>query len=250
METDNYNEKIDAYLDGEMAGEELAQFEQLLKTNEKLEKAVKNNLLLREGLLQIDRETKLRNDIRKWRSEVQQQNPPQPTLRPLRTRLAIAASILILIGMATFLWVPTFYTDQHIAATVYENDLPKLKTRSADGENPMQIASLALANENYPEAIANFKLLPQNDRALYGLAHAYYLSGDYDNAAASFRTLQSRNNPEFQERAQWYLLLSLLAGNKASEEAETLLNKVISDGGFYSDQATGIKKKRQSFWRR
>lgn len=245
----NYNEKIDPFLDGELNEEEKAAFKKAVEQDPELEKEVRQNLLLRE-VVETGYQEKMRSDIRRWKSEAKQTGTAKVgNIRKLGYRLAAAASVIIILTASIFTLIVPQYSNDRIAARYYEpdNDLGMLR-----GNNDADILRQAFENYdqgNYNGAIPGFQRYPNNDKALYGLGLSYYQMEDYKNAIETFKILAGRNNLEYTEKAEFYLLLSYLHADQTGPEFQELLNKMIEEEGYYVGQAEGIKKKLDSFWR-
>jgi len=247
MADDNYSERIDQYLDGELSGNELQTFESQISNDPQLEEELMANVLLREAL-ESDVQADMRANIKNWRKENHEQNTGL-TIRKIIVRLAAAASVLLVFGLAIGNLILPQYSNDAIAESVYipETDLSgAVKGQTAD---VLDQALLAFENENYDKAMAGFKQYPDNDKAIYGLAQSYFLTNQFDAAIVSFSELLDRGNMNYKESAEYYLLLSYLKSDQLNEEFYRLLDKIASADGYYSEQAITIKNKLNSFWR-
>ncbi len=250
MTNNNNNEKIDQYLDGELGAEEQVSFEQAMANDPALEEEVRQNLLLREAI-EAGYQEEMRAHIRKWRQEGASSGSGRTAnIRKLSLRLAAAASVLIIFGLSIFTVVVPQYSNERIAEKYYEpeGDLGLIR-----GSNDADILRQAFENYeqgNYTGAIPGFQRYPNNDKALYGLGLSYYQIGDFDRALETFKTLVERDNIEYTEKAEFYLLLSHLKADRTGPEFQQLLDKMVEEGGYYSGQAERIKRKMNSFWRK
>lgn len=246
---DNYNEKIDPYLDGELSGEEKAAFEKSMEQDPQLKEEIRENLLLRE-VVETGYQEKMRTDIRRWRSEASQSGPQRATnIRRLGYRLAAAAGVVIILTATIFTGIVPQYSNSRIAARYYEPDEDLGAIRGAKDADILRQAFENYEQGNYTGAIPGFQRYPSNDKALYGLGLSFLQIKDYENAVETFKTLIERNNIEYTEKAEFYLLLSYLEADEIGPEFQELLDKMIEEGGYYAGQAEGVKKKLDSFWR-
>lgn len=257
MDTTNNFEKIERYLDGDLSGTELVAFENALKTDVALEEELKAHLLLEEALFAVE-EDEVRSQIKQWRAESKTSKKTKPKRGRLRSlgvvRLAIAASIAVLLGVATFLWLPQQYSNEAILASYYQEDVSFLSgDRSGNGSDVAKDALVGAAeyfkDGDYGKAAEIYQAFPNNNQALYALGHTYYKGEKYPQAVDTFKKLIAKNSLEYQEQAEWYLLLSYLAADQTSAGFQTLLDKIIADGGFYSKKAQEIKGDVGSIWR-
>lgn len=259
-----YTEKIDQFLDGELSAEEHSDFERTIEQDAALENEVMKNIVLREAIA-VGWQDQMRSNIKQWRAEpkVEVEAPVAETTTKVRqlkstrsTRtwmrpLAIAASFLLLISVGTFLYMPSQYSSDAIASRYYTDDASwRSGTKSGDSEDPIDAGITAYEAGNYEQAANTFSNFPDNDKAIYGLAQSQYQLGNYEAAISNFKKVIARENPNYIENAEWYLLLTYLKSEQTGREFEVLLEKVISDGGFYAEKAEGMKKRLASFWRR
>ena len=248
MEKINFSNQIDAYLDGNLPPADRKQFEEALSSNEALEAELKQNILLREGLQAVHQEA-LRSKIRQWRSESAKEETPVISINRSRW-IAVAASVLILLALSTFLWMPGRYADPVLAMNAYQDDesITSLE-RNTDAQDPLSTAAEAYSAKDFNRAAELFATFPDDNMALYGKAHSHYQLGDYNQAIQDFNQLLGKNDLDYNDRAKWYLLLSHLQVGKNQAKIEQLVNEIIQAGGFYQKGAEEIKRKRNSFWR-
>lgn len=249
MTNNNNNEKIDSYLDGELNEEEKAAFEKSIEQDALLVEEVLQNKLLRD-VIEAGYKEELRTNIRQWKKEGGKKNSISVAqIRKLGYRLAAAASVVIILIASIFTLVVPQYSNDRIADRFYE---PDADLGSLRGSNDADILRQAFENYeqgNFTGAIPGFQRYPNNDKALYGLGLSYYQIEDFKNAVETFKTLVARNNIEYTEKAEFYLLLSYLHAGQTGPEFQELLNKMIEEKGYYVGQAEAIKRKMDSFWR-
>ena len=245
MEASHFFEQIDAYLDGTLPQSEVDALELAAASDPLLEREIKKNIILRAGLQAQGGQEVLRRQIRQWRKDTVGVPGPGAAIRTLYPRLAIAASLLILLGAVTFLWLPGRYADARIAASVYQNDVSGLKS----GGDQLSAALSAFATSDYQQAAVLFGQFPDDDRALYGLGHSQYLAGQYEQAAATFSGLAARKHPVYRERAEWYAAVSRVASGEETDDLDQLLQRIITEKGYYSNLAEKVRGWRNSIWR-
>jgi len=222
------------------------------------------NIVLREAIA-VGWQDQMRSNIKQWRTEpkVEVESPAEETVAKVRqlkstrsTRtwmrpLAIAASFLLLISVGTFLYMPSQYSSDAIASRYYTDDASwRSGTKSGDSEDPIDAGITAYEAGNYEQAANPFSNFSDNDKAIYGLAQSQYQLGNYEAAISNFQKVIARENPNYTENAEWYLLLAYLKNGQTGSEFEALLEKIINDGGFYAEEARGVKRRLESFWRK
>ena len=162
--------------------------------------------------------------------------------------ISAAASVLLLIGAFAIL-LPGGSQPNELAEAYYE--LPDFSAqRSAEAseiqENKLYIGIEALENSAYDQAILTLDAIPESDEnyiiAQYYLAHAYYLSSQFDQAEASFNEVSASNEIRYQEQAEWYALLACLMQKETNCDAQ--LNQIKNNANHaYQERATKIHQR-------
>ena len=192
-----------------------------------------------------------RENIRKWRKEKKETQQTAAPRRSLYYQLAAAASVAALIGFFTFAILPNQYTNEAIQTAYYQEDLDLLSGVRSD--DPADVLQQGLANyeaKQYDQAIQQLQQFSDNDKAIYALAHSFYATQQYDQASTAFQKVIERGNPQYIQKAEWYLLLSYIGNNDLGNDFTNLLEKVINQKGTYSSKAQQIQEDLNSFWRR
>ena len=237
-------EHIEKYLENLLSTEEKIAFENEIANNPGLEEEVKQHMLIRKAIIQKER-IQLREKIKNWRKEEPDLSEPVKTKTiQIQRRVFIAAAIIAMGGLLIWLWKFNLEYNQNLALKFYEPDPDLISTtkdiRSVD---PLRNGINYFVKGDLDNAILEFKKFPNNTKALYALGHIYFNMSQYDQAINFFEKTISKNSPEFIEKAEWYLLLSYLGNNHPDQAFINLLNKIISDGNFYSEKAQLLKQK-------
>ncbi|MCO6487062.1 MAG: hypothetical protein J5I98_01530 [Phaeodactylibacter sp.] len=118
------------------------------------------------------------------------------------------------------------------------------------GENggPLAAGRRALASGQPGQAILEFRDIgpdqspAENELAEEYLAHAYYLDGQYENAARIFRDIADQSSSLTRKRAQWFLALSLIPDySRNRAEVDGLLDE-LSQSGDFAGKAGDLKR--------
>lgn len=101
------------------------------------------------------------------------------------------------------------------------------------------------SNGDYKKSITNYLVIleqyPEDANALFYGGLCYYNLNKFDKSIEFFDRILDLPINAFKEEAKWYKVKSLLKqGQKA--EAKNLLDEIISEGGFYADQAIPLRK--------
>jgi len=98
----------------------------------------------------------------------------------------------------------------------------------------------SFSRQNFGAALENFNLLLENNpadvNAQFYSALAYYNLDKTNRSIACLNEVLKNPNDTFYPEAQWYLaLVNLKAGNR--ENAKQMLERIVSEKGFYSKRA-------------
>jgi len=262
MDISLYIERIEQHETGAMNAAERSAFEAELAGNADLRQAqalyIQANEVLEQGL-----ENKLRHQLQDWASETAQV-PMTATKTPAKVvsmqstwmRMAIAASVALLIGWFGFQWAGSQYSDQALYSGNYEKPNDSVfRAGGAGEEHPLQTGYDAMKANNM-EAAATFfsSVLTDNDyfsEAQYYLGHANLQQQKYDAAITAFNQCKARSSSKFKEKAEWNLLLAYIAVGKTGDtEFKTLLDETANDPAHsYQLKAKELKRDLGSFWR-
>jgi thioredoxin-like negative regulator of GroEL len=236
-------DRIDLYLLGEMSGEEKLRFEQEMQKDPDLEKMVTRMQIINRAL-DVSAEDELRSylkQLEKGQSNTSLQSPA-PKIRNLMTRLAAAASILLVVSIGLWFLIKggssdlEEFRDEHYLAYDYtrirgeysqRNDFP---TGYDDQEKTAQWF------------VAWLKTHPEDDEARFILADVYTKMKQVDKAKAELAIIISSQSILWGEKAEWnYLLLS--TADTWDKDAEAILLKMIkSPSHSYHRQALELDR--------
>ena len=254
----NYYKNIESYCDGEMSPQDIIAFEQAMKEDNELEKAVnlyKNSKKIAEGFLELD----IMDTINRLEANDKVEIDGAKDISTGKTgikifsmrKLVIAASFIGLLGMGVW-WINMMYSDKALIQNFYYP--PQLKQERGD-ESDMQLQQLnKLWNDKaYHEIIAFVHQIDstKNDTYYsYMEAYAQYKLNHFDKAKEIFSDDIFNNHPPYNEQAQWFLvLIEIQQGHY--ENANQTLDKIIKDKDqIYHNQAIELKHKLNSTWRK
>ena len=258
MNLDQHIERIEAYLEGQLSAEANQAFEAELNTNTELRQAYDLYRLSLDAV-EVAIADDLRSQMKVW-DEESAQSAPASTLkvssggRRWMMPLAAAASIALIIGFATTIWLPGKYSDSTLASGAYE--LPTLPTvRGAADEAAFQVAYTTFAEKDYTTAAHALSAVPAtNNRYLearYFLGHAYYQSGDFAAAITAFDEVSTAGDPRYSPQAQWYSVLSKLAAHQTGADFTAALQAIAGmEGHPFRGEAVELQEKLNSYWRK
>lgn len=164
-----------------------------------------------------------------------------------RRKLAIAATLLLLIAAGTFWYAQANYSNQALLAANYS--APNFSApRSTQQDVLYAEAARAFYTGEYEEVISSLKKNDQNTPASsLLLAHAYLKTNQADLAIAK-RPVTGAD--ELKEEWQWVELLASLANGDASRLQQQLAELTSNPKHAYHNKAKVIQEQTQSTWRR
>jgi len=182
--------------------------------------------------------------------EVKREIPPKAKVIQFPyKKLAIAASILLLLALIPFLQNYIQPKSQQLANTYIENrlSLPDIKrgTTSVEIINLKTKAHKAYTNKNFKgasiayEAFLNTEDSEGVDYLFAGLSYLY--SGNSKEAVKKLTVAQTKitEGQSFWEETNWFLSLAYLK-NEEIKKAQQQLKAIIKTDNFYSDKAQKI----------
>ncbi len=244
--------KIDDYLSGALAADELAAFEKELASNTTLAEQVQIHQLERETAL-LFLEQDMKANIQKWRTEgvtdtsetkqeakvvaLGEQNP-QRTIG-IRRILSIAASVLVLVGAGIAFWANQNYTNDSLAMEYY---LPADAQGNRSGANLNDATfntglTAFFVDKDYVKAKEVFSKITNDEaqyvEAQYYLGHISTQLGEYTAAISYFdEVLAADNLPAFlnRDKINWNQLLAKLGTGQMDTKFKEQLDTLIQTG--------------------
>jgi tetratricopeptide (TPR) repeat protein len=244
-------ERIEKYLDGELQGFELANFEAELKTNVELsdqlklhievDNAIKNNdiALLKKQLMDIHSSLFIKKKITK------------EFIHKLNNGWYLMAASIILVALIGTIYLvllkSSTYSNSDLYNKYYEPYEVVINVRSGNIEsNNMFIQALQkYQSKDYTAALSIFEKIIETDSTnaacnFYG-GISFMETSKYLKASKSFSSVIRQNDNLFIEQAEWYLGLCYLKINKTSS-AKAIFTKIADSKSFYQDKANSLIK--------
>ncbi|MGB3344662.1 MAG: tetratricopeptide repeat protein [Aequorivita sp.] len=213
--------QIDQYLLGHLEGDELRSFKKRLEQDPEFSKTVAEQRLLIEGIGEFH----LKKQLDRYHSQMELENVNK---KPLAIWLAIAASVVILIGISFWAISDTETAAQKVFAKNFQPDPGLPTTMGATSDYEFYSGMVSYKRKEYSDAIALWESLysanPKNDTLIYFLGVAYLAEGNNEQAERYLKVAQTRKGSMFAEEAIYYLALTQLRENKVQEAKKTLEN--------------------------
>ncbi len=263
MDTELYLQRIEQYETGTMSAIERTAFESELATNDALREVhglfLQSNTVIEQGI-----ENNLRAQLQEWAGTTTEvplatsQKVARKTVFMPSTwvRMAIAASVALLIGWFGWQWAGNQYSDQALFAGNYEKPSESAFRAGTNSVHPLKQGFDALKSGDLNTAATFFQAIPaDSDRyaeAQYFLGHAALQSTQYDTAIAAFRQCAASGDARFKEKSEWNLLLTYIAAGrtKASEFNLLLENVTGNPAHSYHVQGKQLQAQLKSIWRK
>ncbi|MCG2420273.1 hypothetical protein K8089_14685 [Aequorivita sp. F47161] len=228
METNNNKENpqenqdlIDAYLLGNLEAKELAEFNEKMNLSTNFKQKVEEQKTMMESAEEINIKDLL-EDFHKEIEDLSYSNWMS------RGRLALAASVLILIAVSS--WAIFFHENsaERVFAENFKPDPGLPTTMGTTANYNFYFGMVNYKRKNYTDAIASWEPLyaanPTNDTLVYFLGVANLANNNPRQAEKYLLLAQQNSESVFIEEAKHYLALTLLRKNNISE-AKAILSK-------------------------
>lgn len=240
-------EMIERYIEGELGGKELYNFQSLLSTDTDIQRNYNLSLQINNSIIE--------DDVMALRETMQDMFTNEPTVKRMpkvfaTRRLYYAAATIILLivaGIALQRNIGHNLSNTAVYDKYYKPYDVTVSYRSGNSEvNKILLNALERYEEkDYEHAVVLFeKVLEkrQDDMAVRLYSGISYMEDKkYMKATKSFIRIISNGDNLFFEQAQWYLSLCYLRTNKL-DKAVVVLNKIIEEDSYYKKQADKVLK--------
>ncbi len=258
---DRYD-KIQAYIHGELEAADHQAFEQEIANNPELRQEVDLHRMADDSI-ELLIEQDLRADLEDLASESADSASDDEAesggarivnIRRFTRRLAVAASVLVVIGFFGAFYQGSNYTDRALARDFY-GETSGLRSTSTTPGDALSEGRTLLQNEQYSAAAAFFASVdnPQlTTEATYYEGLAHYGDEAYLEAMAAFDEVLATDDVRFREKAEFNYLLATMAANAAddNDRFEEILNAIANNPDHLAyREVQELQEKRNSFWR-
>jgi tetratricopeptide (TPR) repeat protein len=232
-------EKIIQYLDGDLTGEELKDFEIMMTESTEIQEELKNLMLAKKAIQYYGLKSQVASVHHNMMDELKMDNQGSSERRIypfIRNTLKIAASLFI-IGIA-------FGAYQYVTITpskLYQENYQPYKVSVSRGETSASNLEKTYINGDLNQTISVFEKLGKPGIKDYFLgAQAYMATHQPLKAIGGFNKILLNNSPDntFKDDAEYYLAESYLENNEPLK-AKPILEKIYADSDhMYHDQVS------------
>lgn len=243
MHKEDYTEKIEQYLDGELTGGELQQFEKELKEDAELAAEYRLQKDIRATL--SDKGTmELREKLEKIRNNYK---VPKRKHKNLLIIYASAASFIALILVSyCFIFVNT-YSNEDLYRKYYKHINSGVFSRGTEvgPENDFNTALKEYENGEYKDAVSHFGKISDTSEyykaAVFFTALSYMETQQFGEAVMFFKKIESDPESPYYEDIVWFLGLCYLKTDNSSS-AEIQFKKLAESSSGYKNETIEILK--------
>ena len=238
-------EKIDAYLNGKLEGNDLKSFQDALKGDKALQLEVEKYKLV-QAALKDEEEIAFRKQLQSIDAELKNDDASKKfAFNISRINWKVVAVFVVLIGITSLLYFQSRNQEKrNLFASYYEPYPMEDRTRGDEMSSHVSFDKLALnyKNEDYDDVITileNNTETATNDRLKLYLGNGYLNVNKENKAIEVFQLIDKEST--FYDDAQWFLALSYVKMNKKNK-AIPILKKLSSYTNLYTGQASELGK--------
>lgn len=243
----NHTELIDNYLNGELSGKRLTDFENRLINDIDFAREVKTHREVNNFIRKKAKTEEFKNTISEVAREYfngQTREPGRKITRNLWIiRSAAAVIIFIITGTGLYLLFKPV-SPVKLYAQYYRPYPTDVFTRSENNNKNNFITALQYYQQkNYEKALQVFSSIPDSDSLNISVAFfsgiSYLENGNNEKAITCLQKASGDQSNALYTVSQWYLSLAYLKNNEP-DKAIPLLRKLKESGSFYSEKASLI----------
>ncbi len=243
MMEENTDRIIEQYLSGNLREEELEQFKNTLKSDQRLARRVKDLQAIESGLHALGMDH-LMQDMKKWEKDIKLSQPP---VTAWKKYLAVAAVITLILVPAVYFFTSKSPTSEELFLAYYEPYEEMLISRSntSDSLGILLAAGLDAYNRGAYQRCTDLlksylQQQPEAYRVALYLGIAQLEIDQKQSAEKNF--LLAQNDPAFEQQAQWYQALSYLKFGEIPKARDILQSISTSESHYRKDQASDLLK--------
>ncbi len=216
---------IEGYLTNSLGAEERVAFEKKLLQNSDLQQKINELKLLLLGIQETELKTRL-SEFHQGLAITNSSLSIKVSKNLNFPRMAIAASVLVLLSMA--IWGIWFRQPLHqkLFSRYYSPDPGLATVMSQSDSYDFEKAMVEYKNEEYQKAVEAWEVLlakkSGNDTLIYFIGSAQMAMEQYEKAGKNFEQVAGLSSSAFQRDACWYMGMYYLRENQKRKAIEYL----------------------------
>ena len=213
-------EAIEEYIQQQMTAEEKEAFTKKLSTDLALQHKLEMVKLVILGIQEAELKKKL-EEFHNGIFSTKKNRFQQPTKTFAIKKWLVAASVLVIVGLGSFLFLNRDTKEEKIFASYYQPDPGLISAMSATENYLFDRAMVDYKVGDYDAAIKTWESLlaskPENDTLNYFIGSAWLAKEKENMAITHFKKVLDNENSFFRNDALWYTGLALLKSNEKME---------------------------------
>lgn len=213
-------EAIEQFIFQHMNVEETAAFTKKLSSDLALQHKLETIKLLLVGIQEAELEHKL-DEFHDGLHLLKKNRIQPPTKSFSIKKWLVAASVLVIVGLCSLLFLNHETKEEKIFAAYFQPDPGLISAMGTSDNYLFDHAMVDYKVGNYDSALKTWESLlaskPENDTLNYFIGSAYLIEAKEEIAIAHFNKVIANENSFFRNDALWYTGLALLKSNKKTE---------------------------------
>ena len=238
-------ETIEKYIDGELEGQELLDFEYLLSTDPDIKSEYELSMEINQSVMEDDVMALRETMEYMYEDDTQEQRTPNLfTRRKFYYAAASAALLLATGGIIQKMSNPDLSSDVVFDKYYAPYDVTvTYRSGNTEVDRVLLSALEQYEEQDYEQAIQLFEKVLDKGKSNMALnlysGIAYLEEEKYQKATSSFNDIISDEDNLFIEQAEWYLSMCYLKTENL-DKARLVLNKIIEEESYYKDKAKEV----------
>lgn len=263
----NSYERIQQYLDGDLKGKDLQEFESQLQADTALSeeldlmKEVRSSVALHQNIK--EKEASLDKTLdglgTTYFSEETEEEEVASKVRPIRRILAIAASILLLLSVLGFLYANQRFSAKALATSFLEKPLRDTDMGQVGGASILKEGKAAYFAQDYHKTKSLLQSITIDEGAVFDeaqlfLAYTAFAENQYKTAITNFSNLieqTTRSIPNTdRNKLRWNRLLAYVGSGQTETDIfkQELAYFLNGKSVFYQQKAVTLQDALDSPW--
>jgi hypothetical protein len=248
MNTPDYTEKFMDLANKELVGDEKMQLEKEINENPSLAEEYKKHLLAQD-LLEVYIAQNLKRKLESLALTQMNGGSSEAVIKklvPSRYKFAIAASVALVLGFSSYVFLGNKYSYPNVAAG-YSLEVQEVRGTNPQFEDIIEKASKYISNKDYTMAISTLQQITEDDDRYFLaqllIGNANFQKGAISEALTAFQSCENSNLEYIKLEGQYGYLLCRLKLDLWTDSDQIILQQLADNDGFrYKDDALTLLK--------